>query len=156
MQDGSTAVLGGLIQDQLEVGNSAVPVLGRLPVIGALFRSESRSRKKTNLMVFLRPVILRDNSSMDRLSLDRYDMMRTLQTIGQPEPSSVMPINSGPILPIEPNSAPLSTNGSAPVPQPLVRPFDPPAPAPAPDLTPMRRSTPAAPAADPFFRSEMP
>ena len=57
VQDGSTAVLGGLIQDQLEVGNSAVPVLGRLPVIGALFRSESRSRKKTNLMVFLRPVI---------------------------------------------------------------------------------------------------
>jgi general secretion pathway protein D len=114
VQDGSTAVLGGLIQDQLDISNSEVPVLGKLPLIGSLFRSQSRSRSKTNLMVFLRPVVLRDNQSLDRLALDRYDTMRSLQIAGQPTPSKLLPINSGPVMPSEPNALPLSQGGTVP------------------------------------------
>ncbi|MFT4190908.1 MAG: type II secretion system secretin GspD [Comamonas sp.] len=152
VQDGSTAVLGGLIQDELDVSVSRVPVLGRLPYIGALFRSQSRSRTKTNLMVFLRPVILRDNPSMDRLALDRYDMMRSAQLQGQPEPSKVIPINSGPILPaVAPNGTPLSQGGA--VPAPMVNVLKQPQPQPNPRKKPAASRQSELPD---FMRREMP
>ena len=62
-------------------------MLGDMPVFGNLFRSETRSRKKTNLMVFLRPVVVRDAAQTDALSLDRYDLMRGKQEAAQPVPS---------------------------------------------------------------------
>ncbi|MFT4243588.1 MAG: type II secretion system secretin GspD [Acidovorax sp.] len=134
VQDGTTAVLGGLIQDQLDISVSSVPVLGELPVIGSLFRSQSRSRTKTNLMIFLRPVVLRDTQSSGALALDRYDSMRTLQILQQPTPSSVLNVNKGPVLPPTPNAQP----GAGTPPPPLVHielPIEasqPAAPAPAP------------------------
>ncbi|MES2784312.1 MAG: type II secretion system protein GspD, partial [Pseudomonadota bacterium] len=63
------------------------------------FKSEVRSRKKTNLMVFLRPVVVRDAAASDALSLDRYDMMRGKQELAQPQPSTVLPVNDAPALP---------------------------------------------------------
>ncbi|KAF1049820.1 type II secretion system secretin GspD [Xylophilus sp.] len=106
VQDGYTAVLGGLISDEYDGSTSQVPVLGSLPYIGPLFRSQSRSRSKTNLMIFLRPTILRDNQSMDRLMLDRYDNIRSLQTQSQPEQSSVLRVNMSPVLPaVQPGSS---------------------------------------------------
>ncbi|RMX02995.1 type II secretion system protein GspD [Corticibacter populi] len=148
VQDGNTAVLGGLIQDQLDITNSSVPVLGDLPLIGGLFRSQSRSRSKTNLMVFLRPVILQDSQSMDRLALDRYDMIRTLQIQDQPRPSSVLSVNTGPVLPEYPNAAQLTAEDGA-VPRPLVAPFEQPQPAAA---TPAAPAAQLAPAAQPAVR----
>ena len=60
VDDGQLIVLGGLISDDVQTGTQAVPGLGRLPVLGALFRYDTRKREKVNLMVFLRPVVVRD------------------------------------------------------------------------------------------------
>jgi general secretion pathway protein D len=99
VDDGAILVLGGLIEDRFEVNRSKVPLLGDLPLVGGLFRSESRTRKRSNLMVFLRPIVLRDADSASRLSLDRYEMIRGEQKASQPEKSVVMPINESPVLP---------------------------------------------------------
>ena len=99
VQDGSIVVLGGLLSDEYAGSVEKVPGLGDLPLFGNLFKSESRSRKKTNLMVFLRPVVVRDASSGDALSVDRYDTMRTTQQAAQPEPSVMVPVNEAPLLP---------------------------------------------------------
>ena len=66
-----TIVLGGLIQDDINETNARVPVIGKIPVLGALFRSTTNSRKKTNLLVFLRPTIIPSVAS-NSLTLDRY------------------------------------------------------------------------------------
>ena len=79
VEDGSVVVLGGLLQDESAQNQERVPGLADIPFLGALFRSESRSRKKTNLMVFLRPVVVRDGASSENLSLSRYEQMRTIQ-----------------------------------------------------------------------------
>jgi general secretion pathway protein D len=99
VDDGAIVVLGGLLQDEYSGNQEKVPVLGDVPVIGNLFRTETRSRKKTNLMVFLRPVVVRDAAQSDALSLDRYDLMRGKQEAAQPIPSVVTPVNEAPILP---------------------------------------------------------
>ena len=99
VDDGAIVVLGGLLQDEYSGNQEKVPVLGDVPFFGNLFKSEARSRKKTNLMVFLRPVIVRDASSTESLSMDRYDQMRAAQQSAQPRPSKVVPINEAPVLP---------------------------------------------------------
>jgi general secretion pathway protein D len=122
VDDGAVLVLGGLIEDRFTDQKSKVPLLGDLPVVGALFRSESRTRKRTNLMVFLRPVVLRDADSATKLSLDRYDIIRARQQETQPAPSLLLPINEAPV--ISP-SAPAAA--SAPLdPPPLPKPVEPP------------------------------
>ena len=97
--DGSIVVLGGLLSDEYSGNQEKVPGLGDLPLFGNLFKSESRSRKKTNLMVFLRPVVVRDSSATDALSVDRYDLMRNAQQVAQPEPNVMVPVNDAPMLP---------------------------------------------------------
>jgi general secretion pathway protein D len=99
VDDGAIVVLGGLLQDEYSGNQEKVPVLGDVPVFGNLFRSETRSRRKTNLMVFLRPVVIRDATDSDALSLDRYDLMRGKQESAQPPSSIVVPVNNGPVLP---------------------------------------------------------
>jgi general secretion pathway protein D len=99
VDDGAILVLGGLIEDKFTEKKSKVPLLGDIPVLGALFRSESRTRNRTNLMVFLRPVVLRDGDSTNKLSLDRYDIIRAKQKDAQPAPSLLMPINESPVVP---------------------------------------------------------
>jgi general secretion pathway protein D len=106
VEDGSIVVLGGLLQDQYGGNQEKVPGLGDVPFFGNLFKSESRNRKKTNLMVFLRPVVMRDAPATDRLSMDRYDLMRAGIKEIDPLPSSVLPINSAPQLPALPQPAP--------------------------------------------------
>ena len=73
VDDGQIVVLGGLLQDSLSNGQDKVPLLGDIPGIGGLFRYETRKRSKTNLMVFLRPTVIRDASAARGLSNDRYD-----------------------------------------------------------------------------------
>ena len=99
VEDGAIVVLGGLLQDEFAGSNDRVPGLADIPLFGALFKSEARSRKKTNLMVFLRPVVVRDAAGSEALSAARYDQMRRAQTEAQPVPSSTIPINQAPVLP---------------------------------------------------------
>jgi general secretion pathway protein D len=79
VDDGQIVVLGGLIQDDRESTTDKVPVLGNLPFLGALFKYESRTHKRTNLMIFLRPVVLKDEKAAATLTQDRYDYIRKLQ-----------------------------------------------------------------------------
>jgi general secretion pathway protein D len=95
-------VLGGLLQDDYQGNLDKVPGLGDVPLFGALFKNDSRTRKKTNLMVFLRPVVVRDGAATERLSLDRYEQMLSGMKESQPAPSSTVPINDGPLLPTLP------------------------------------------------------
>ncbi|VWC23616.1 type II secretion system protein GspD [Burkholderia lata] len=74
--NGEIIVLGGLMQDNYAVSNSKVPLLGDIPWIGQLFRSESKQRQKTNLMVFLRPVIISDRSTAQEVTANRYDYIQ--------------------------------------------------------------------------------
>jgi len=115
VDDGQIVVLGGLIEDTYNTTKSKVPLLGDIPYLGALFRSESRERKKTNLMVFLRPVVMRDQAASNKVSLDRYDYIRAEQLNAQPIPSGILQINESPLLPpIRPDST-----GPTGVPRPL-------------------------------------
>ncbi len=74
--DGEIIVLGGLLQDDEQIDVSKVPILGDVPIVGRLFRSEGKSRKKTNLMVFLRPTIIRNASDARPLTQQRLNRMR--------------------------------------------------------------------------------
>ncbi|HEX5278138.1 MAG TPA: type II secretion system secretin GspD [Fluviicoccus sp.] len=77
--DGQTIVLGGLIQDDSKLSVSEVPLLGKVPVLGYLFRSKSNSKTKRNLLVFLQPQILRDSESALAISAGKYNLTRGLQ-----------------------------------------------------------------------------
>ena len=99
VDDGAIVVLGGLLQDEFAGNQSKVPGLGDIPFFGNLFKSENRNRKKTNLMVFLRPVVLRDARATTNFSLDRYELMRSLQKEAQPAPNSALRVNSAPVMP---------------------------------------------------------
>ncbi len=140
VDDGAILVLGGLIEDRFVTTKSKVPLLGDIPFLGALFRSESRERRRTNLMVFLRPVVLRDADSANRLSLDRYDQIRGEQKMSQPVPSMVLPINEAPVLPpLRPLRDP--PPGALPTP-PVAPPLNPPATDPSLPATPARPTQP--------------
>jgi general secretion pathway protein D len=91
VDDGRIIVIGGLIQDTMQDGVDKVPVLGDIPLIGHLFRSEKRKRMKTNLMVFLRPHVLRDTSSSDVLTGERYDFIRQKQAEFRMQPHFALP-----------------------------------------------------------------
>ena len=79
VDDGNILVLGGLIDDQLREVERRVPVLGRIPGLGALFRSQSTELDKTNLMVFIRPTILRDSVQATFQTNAKYRYIRDLQ-----------------------------------------------------------------------------
>jgi general secretion pathway protein D len=99
IDDGATLVLGGLLKDEFSNGDSQVPLLGDIPVLGNLFKSRSRSRNKTNLMVFLRPVVIRNQDDANVMTSDRYDYMRQRQLNSQPESSVVLnKVNAAPVL----------------------------------------------------------
>jgi general secretion pathway protein D len=109
VEDGTVVVLGGLLSDSYQDSRQQVPGLGDLPFFGALFRNETRSRSKTNLMVFLRPVVVRDDTSAEVLSNGRYQFMQGLQKEAGKEPTSVLPIPNDLTLP------PLPAPAGAPV-----------------------------------------
>ncbi|OGA04833.1 MAG: type II secretion system protein GspD [Betaproteobacteria bacterium RIFCSPLOWO2_02_FULL_62_17] len=98
VDDGQIVVIGGLIQDTFKDGVEKIPGLGDLPLIGGLFKYNTRSRSKTNLMVFLRPTLLRGAERADSLSSDRYDYILGEQLRAQPVPS-VLPDFGSPSLP---------------------------------------------------------
>ncbi len=89
VDDGDIAVAGGLLDQNDRMSVDKVPGLGDIPGIGALFRSTSRQRGRTNLMIFLRPTVIRSPADAQRLSADRWGYMRNQQLLNDPtrEPS---------------------------------------------------------------------
>ena len=78
-QDGRVVVLGGLIKDDVQDGSQSVPLLGDIPVFGRLFRTDGVKVVKTNLLVFIRPTIIRDNESLAGATADKYRYIRDKQ-----------------------------------------------------------------------------
>lgn len=131
VDDGQIAVIGGLVSDDTKNGEGKVPLLGDIPFIGNLFKYQRRSRDKTNLMIFLRPVILRDAKSTSELTGSRYAYIRGEQANNlEVSRDSILPPTGGPLLPLLPpasQSAPQSALQSMPQPMP------PATPSPSPD-----------------------
>jgi len=76
IDDGKIIVLGGLIQDSLSDSRDKVPLLGDIPVLGTLFRYNTRQHSKTNLMIFIRPFVMRDAHAYQGYTQDRYEYLR--------------------------------------------------------------------------------
>jgi general secretion pathway protein D len=154
--DGQVIVLGGLIKDDTSGTEEKVPGLGDIPIIGNLFKYQSRKRTKTNLMVFLRPVIVRSKEDSNFIALNRYDYMRSSGIAAEPTGTTILlnelgtavlpPLEKGQpapgdVVPFPPKSA---------VPPPQKRPGAPaPEPAPATDPSGQFRPVQTAPATDP-------
>ncbi len=103
VDDGQIVVIGGLISDDTKNNDSKVPLLGDIPFIGNLFKTQSKSRDKTNLMVFLRPYVLRDGKAANQLTGDRYEYIRNEQGVMLREnESSLLPPTGGALLPALP------------------------------------------------------
>ncbi len=110
--DGGTVVLGGLIDEDAQESVSKVPLLGDIPLLGELFTSTNSSKKKRNLMVFIRPSIVRDQAGMSYLSERKYSYMRAYQLQEEQKDIRFMP-QDGPVLP-EYGTSPDGTYGVPP------------------------------------------
>lgn len=112
VDDGQMVVIGGLIQDSLTDSIEKVPGLGDIPIIGGLFQYRSRTRGKTNLMVFLRPTVLREANSADALTGERYEYILGEQARTRPAPHPLLPEGEPPGLPLR--LSPLAPDGARP------------------------------------------
>jgi len=134
VEDGNYVVLSGLIEDKTNVSQQKVPLLGDIPFLGAFFRYETRERNRTNTMVFLRPIIVRDESTSAAIATERYEYMRTQMADARvPDSLIFRDINVAPIrrrLPRRAMFAPAPASEAAPAAEPA------PAPAPAPSTPP--------------------
>ena len=99
VDDGEILVLGGLIEDQLRESDQRVPILGRIPLLGNLFRSRKTEKIKTNLMIFIRPTILRDARTTAFETNQKYNMIREVQQGQQGNDIQLMPGEQRPMLP---------------------------------------------------------
>ena len=98
--DGQIIVLGGLIRDDTGTDEEKVRGLGDIPILGNLFKYRKRTRAKTNLMVFLRPVIVRSKEDSNSIATDRYEYMRSAGAkAAETKDSIVMPDYGTPVLP---------------------------------------------------------
>ncbi len=119
VEDGGLVMLGGLLSDSYGNTVEKVPLAGDIPVLGNLFKSQARTREKINLMMFLRPAVMRDASATEAFAYDRYDEIRGMQQRTQPDTSNVMlrGVSGSNILPelAPPSRAPAPTS-AAPAP----------------------------------------
>jgi len=99
VDDGQIIVLGGLIEDRTSGDTQSVPILGDIPIAGQLFRYDARSRNKTNLLVFLRPRVLRSAEAANALTQDRYEFMRAVQQEQTLPGAVLMPKQEATVLP---------------------------------------------------------
>ncbi len=98
IKDMQTLVIGGLLQDKESEQRTKTPILGDIPLIGGLFSSKGKTRGKTNLMVFIRPTILKDDAQIAELTRQRYEFMRSAQDTAL-KPEQPFAKESSPILP---------------------------------------------------------
>jgi general secretion pathway protein D len=129
VDDGATVVLGGLIQNTLNETTQGVPLLSEIPFLGALFRFKSQEKKRTNLMIFLRPIIIRAPEDAYRVTVDRYEYLRGYTRGEGPEREYIYdrlePAQPAPPAPPPPRPAPAPL---APPPSaPQAAPSEPPA-----------------------------
>ncbi|MEO7744419.1 MAG: type II secretion system secretin GspD [Usitatibacter sp.] len=102
VDSGQIVVLGGLIQDDQQASIDKVPFLGDIPYLGTLFKYESRNRRRTNLMVFLRPVVLKDERAAASITADRYEYIRNLQGEIKLPASGMLPeLDTKQLLPLD-------------------------------------------------------
>lgn len=99
VHNGDTIVLGGLIDEQTQESVSKVPLLGDIPIIGNLFKSTSSTKQKRKLMVFIHPVIVRDDETMRGLSREKYNLVHDEQMRRKEEGISLMPFMDVPEMP---------------------------------------------------------
>ena len=100
VDDGQIVVIGGLISDDSKNNESKVPILGDIPFIGNFFKYQTKNRDKTNLMVFLRPYVLRDGKAANQLTGERYEYIRNEQNaVLRENESSLLPPTGGAQLP---------------------------------------------------------
>jgi general secretion pathway protein D len=99
VDDGQIVALGGLVQDSTGATVDKVPGLGDIPVLGGLFRYETRKQTKTNLMVFLRPVVMRDSAAYGGVTAERYRQLFGEQEKAQIPPHPLLPDIQAPRLP---------------------------------------------------------
>ena len=97
--DGATVILGGLIDEDVQESVQKVPLLGDIPIIGHLFKSTSNTKRKRNLMVFLRPTIVRDGKLMNDLSREKYNYIRAIELQKKEAGLELMSDEKLPILP---------------------------------------------------------
>lgn len=114
VEDGNTIVLGGLIDENLQQTEEKVPVLGDVPLLGALFRSTSTTKVKRNLMVFLRPVILRDAATNTQIASSKYNFFRAQQLDIKQQGVNLMSDDETPVLPARFNELPPPFDGPPP------------------------------------------
>jgi general secretion pathway protein D len=112
VEDGHILVLGGLIDEQLRENEQRVPVLGRIPILGGLFRSQSAELVRTNLMVFIRPTILRDSVQAAFETNAKYRYIRDLQLQQNETPLPLMRDQTRPTLPELPEIQPQNSETS--------------------------------------------
>jgi len=110
VDDGNTIVLGGLIDDTKKETQEAIPLLGSIPILGALFRFKQEVRVRTNLMIFLRPVIVRTAEDGYRVTSDRYDYLRAY-TRGEGEEREALFDRMEPVAPVPPGEPPARVPG---------------------------------------------
>lgn len=99
VDEGQIVVLGGLIQDTVSTGEEKVPLLGDIPFFGSFFRYETRRSAKTNLMVFIRPYVIRTANASQGLTEDRYDYLRLQQQQSQVPAHLILPNMDAPVMP---------------------------------------------------------
>ena len=99
VDDGQILVLGGLLEDALRESDQRVPILGSIPLIGALFRVRKTDKIKTNLMIFIRATILRDSTQTALQTNAKYNFIRDFQRAQQDRGVQLMPNEQRPILP---------------------------------------------------------
>jgi general secretion pathway protein D len=99
VEDGNTIVLGGLLREDLQQVEEKVPLLGDLPLLGGLFRAQSTTKTKRNLMVFIRPVILRDAATYSQQSSSKYNYFRAQQLELRQQGVNLMSDDVTPVLP---------------------------------------------------------
>jgi len=99
VDDGEIIALGGLVQDTTSAGVDKIPGLGDLPIVGGLFRYETRKQTKTNLMVFLRPLVVRDDTAYRGPTAERYRQLLGEQQRARPAPHPLLPHIDEPLLP---------------------------------------------------------
>lgn len=97
--DGGIVVLGGLIDNDIQESVSRVPLLGDIPIIGHLFKSTSTTSRKRNLLVFIRPTIIRDDAVMQSISRSKYNYIRGQQEILADDGIELMPFEETPVFP---------------------------------------------------------
>jgi general secretion pathway protein D len=125
IEDGGIIVLGGLMQDTVTESEDRVPVLGAIPLLGNLFKSRSGSRQKSNLLVFLRPRILRDQAATEAVSTSKYNEIRDQERTLHKGKITLLPGEKQPSMPQISPSSPNSKRGTtsvAPAPQPVPAP----------------------------------